>query len=354
MLIKSLKIIGLILLAFILLILGYVLFMIATDYRPKPQVPLQVEDNKDCKLESNKDLSLTTFNIGYCGMDKDVDFFMDGGVMSRSISKEKTLENLQQNEKTIANLNSDFVFLQEIDKKATRSYKVNEYNYLKDKLNDKYSFTFAINYKVPWVPIPLTHPHGQVLAGITTLSKYYIDSSIRYDLPGKEFWLRQLGDLDRCMMVDRIPVDTGKDLVLINAHLSAYDKGGKIRREQLGFITNFLKTEYRKGNYVIIGGDWNQQMPGTDAFKFPTTEERPDWLQDIPSDAVPAGFKWAVDANTPSCRTVATPYVKGKNLTAIIDGFLVSDNVDITSVEGSNLDFVNSDHNPVTMRFRLK
>ena len=247
MLKKLIKIIGIILLIFIILILCYVLFMVITDYRPKPEISLKVENNKSTKVEPEKDLSLTTFNIGYCGMDKDVDFFMDGGVMSRSISKEKTIENLEGNTKTIENLNSDFVFLQEVDKKASRSYKVNEYDYMKENLGNDYSFTFAINYKVPWVPLPITHPHGQVLAGLATLSKYDIESSTRYDLPGKEFWLRQLGDLDRCMMVNRLPVSNGKELVLINAHLSAYDKGGKIRKQQLGFISNFLKNEYEKG-----------------------------------------------------------------------------------------------------------
>ena len=348
-----LKVIGICLLCLILLFVGYIIFMMATDYKPNEKISINIEDNQSKKVSTNKPLTLTTFNIGYCGMDKNEDFFMDGGTMSRCISKEQTLTNMHGIGNEIKKLNSDFLFLQEVDKKATRSYKVNEFDYLKDTFKD-YGFTFAINYKVPWVPVPITKPHGQVLAGLTSMSKFNINSSERYSLPGQESFPRQLVELDRCILVNKIPVENNKNLILINAHLSAYDKGGTIRRQQIEFLSKVLEEEYSKGNYVIVGGDWNQQIPGTDAFKFKTTESRPDWLQDVPNTFNPKGFKWAFDENTPSCRTVATPYVKDKNLTAIIDAFMVSDNVEVISTKGTNMEFEYSDHNPVTLTFKLK
>jgi len=342
-----------IILTLVVIVAVYIGFMIVMDYKPEEKIVIDIENNKDEIIKANSSLSITTFNIGYGTMDDTVDFFMDGGVMSRGTSEEKVLQNLDGIESIIKDLNSDIVFLQEVDIKATRSYKINQLERFKKSFSD-YSTNFAINFKVPWVPLPLFKPHGQVLAGLTTLSKFNIESATRHDLPGKSSFLVQLADLDRAMVINRLNVDNGKELVAINAHLSAYDKGGAIRKVQLGYIKSILEEEYLKGNYVIIGGDWNQQIPGTNAFDFPTTEEWPDWLQNIPEDFVPKGYSWAYDYTVATCRTVATPYIKGENLTSIIDGFLVSDNIEVVSTKGTDQDFKYSDHSPVTLEFRLK
>ncbi|WP_027631872.1 endonuclease [Clostridium hydrogeniformans] len=344
-------------LMFIILILtvviGYFIFMTVTDYKPEAVINLDIENNKEKRVSVDDIMTVTTYNMGYAGMDKDIDFFMDGGTKSRSISKEKTLENLRGTLDTIKAENSTFVFMQEVDKNSTRSYKVNEYEDIKEEFKD-YSFSFAINYKTPWVPVPITKPHGKVLSGIVIMSKFFVDNSTRYDLPGKEAWPVQLAELDRCIMVNRIKTDNNKELVLINAHLSAYDKGGKIRKQQLGFLREFLSEEYEKGNYVIIGGDWNHQIPGSDPSIFETTQEWPEWLQVIPESSMPKGFSWKFDKNTPTVRSVDKPYKKGENFRAVIDGFMVSDNVEEIETRGRDLDFRYSDHNPVTLNFKLK
>ncbi|MGL5756372.1 MAG: endonuclease/exonuclease/phosphatase family protein [Paraclostridium sp.] len=332
---------------------GYFLFMVATDYKPESEISIEIENNQSKKVEKEDEISITTLNTGYCGTDKDVDFFMDGGTMSRAVSEERVNEDLNGIIDYMKRSDSDIYFLQEVDKESTRSFNVNQYESYKNKFED-YGSMFAINYKVPWVPVPITKPHGKVLGGLTTMSKYHIDENTRYDLPGKENFLRQLADLDRCMMVSRTTVEDGKELVLINAHLSAYDKGGKVRLQQLDFIEKFLNNEYKKGNYIVLGGDFNQQIPGTSYSDFDTTQQKPAWLQDIPKDFDPNGFRWAVDANTPTSRTMDIKYKKGENLLSIIDGFLVSDNIDVINVKGYNMDFKYTDHNPVTINFKLK
>lgn len=331
----------------------YIFFMIITDYKPEEKISINVSNNRKKIIEIDNEISLTTFNVGYGTMDKNVDFFMDGGKMSRGISKEITLDNLHAIENILINLNSDILFLQEVDVNSTRSYKINQLEQFQDIFSD-YSSNFAINYKVPFVPVPIDKPHGTVLAGITTFSKFNITSATRYDLPGKSSFFVQLADLDRCILVNRHPVDNDKELVTINAHLSAYDKGGLIRQIQLDYIKILLEEESEKGNYVIIGGDWNQQIPGTNAFDFPTTEPWPEWLKDIPSDSTPEGYTWSYDASTPTNRTVSTPYIQGENFTSIIDGFLVSNNIEIVSTKATNTNFEYTDHNPVTLTFKLK
>lgn len=331
----------------------YLLFMIATDYRPDKTVTLKVENNIDKLVSRNVPLKILTFNIGYGGLDKNQDFFMDGGTGSRSSSKEKTVENLIGVQKFLQGQDADFIFFQEIDKKSTRSFKVNEVEYMQKNFKD-YSSSFAVNYKVPWVFVPIAKPHGAVESGLLTLSKYKVDSSIRYQLPGKEEYLRQLFDLDRCIQENRLPVVGGKELVLINSHLSAYDKGGKVRKVQVEFLKEYLKKEYEKGNYIIIGGDWNHVLPGTNPLDFKTQQAYPEWLKTLPEDFTPAGFNWAVDKSVPTNRAVDIPYEKDVNFLCTIDGFLVSSNIEINNVKGYNLNFEYTDHNPVSLEITLK
>lgn len=332
---------------------GFLIYISLTDYKPENVIALEVQHNQDLSLPIEKEFSITTFNLGYGGLDKNEHFFMDGGSNSRASSKEKVEENMLAIADFLKETASDFYFLQEVDRDSTRSYHINEEAYLTEKL-PHYSSTFAQNYLVKWVPVPVTKPHGSVNSGLVTLAKYQISESKRLALKGQESWPRQLFELDRSMLEQRIPLANGKELLLINAHLSAYDKGGKVRKQQLGFINNYVTKEFEKGNYIIIGGDWNHSIPTTDPNIFPTTEAWPDWLQMIPEDFLPEGFQWVADKTISTSRTIAKPYVEGENFLSVIDGFLISENIELVSVSGHPLDFEYSDHNPVTVVFKLK
>lgn len=350
---KWLKILLRIILTLSVLFCAFLIYISMTDYKPENVVVVDVQRNQESQLASDQIFSITTFNLGYGGLDKDEHFFMDGGSNSRASSKEKVEENMLAIGDFLKTTASDFYFLQEVDRDSTRSFHVNEEAYLMEQL-PKYSSTFAQNYLVKWVPIPVTKPHGSVDSGLVTLAKYKIGESKRFALKGEESWPRQLFDLDRCMLEQRIPISNGKELVLINAHLSAYDKGGKVRKQQLGFIDEYITEEFKKGNYIIIGGDWNHSIPTTDPNRFPTTEAWPDWLQMIPDDFLSEGFQWVADKTVPTSRTIAKSYVKGENFLSIIDGFLISDNIELVEVKGHSLGFEHSDHNPVTAKFKLK
>ncbi|MFA9396876.1 MAG: endonuclease/exonuclease/phosphatase family protein [Clostridiaceae bacterium] len=350
---KVLKIVlGIVL--FLCILVG-VFFLVLTvfDYSPKDIVSLEVDNKVSINMEPKKTFTITTYNIGYCGLDDEQDFFLDGGTGSRSSSEEKTNENLEAVVDFIKNQDSDFVFIQEVDRNSTRTFHVDECEYIKSNLID-YSATFASNYKVLWNPVPVTKPIGYIDSGLLTLSKYSISDTNRIQYPGEEKWPRKIVVLDRCFIETRINLDNGKDLVLLNSHMSAYDKGGLIRKQQIEFLKGYIEDEYEKGNYVVVGGDWNHQLPGTDATNFETTEEWPEWLQEIPESFKPEEFKWAVDKETPSNRSVDMLYKPGENFLCVIDGFLVSPNVDIQDVKGFDFQFKNSDHNPVTVELTLK
>jgi endonuclease/exonuclease/phosphatase family metal-dependent hydrolase len=290
-------------------------------------------------------------------LDKDMDFFYDGG--TRSITPEiNCRENISRiNEFLAKNDTIDFIYIQEIDKDSKRSYRINEYENLSKKLPG-YSPFFAVNYNVPFVPLPLTKPMGKVLSGIATFSKYVPELSTRYSLPGDFGFPLQLFQLVRCFMVNRYKIKNGKELVLINTHNEAFDKSGDIRKAQMEMLKDFVLNEYNSGNYIVAGGDWNQYPPG---FKpsFPgnkgfTGQVGNFNLRGIESDFMPAEWKWVYDQTTPSFRTVMTAYNSATTPTSVCDIFLCSPNIELVSVKCQHLGFANSDHNPVIIRVKLK
>ena len=195
---------------------------------------------------------------------------------------------------------------------------------------------------------------GGVVSGLAAFSKFQPSQATRYQLPGKEAWPRQLFELDRCFLELKIPLPDGHELLVINAHLSAYDEKGKIRQQQLAYLKQHILKAYEDGKYVVVGGDFNHLLPGAPAEGFlPNHEATPEWVQPLPADFTPPGFHWAVDATVPSVRSVSTPWHPGVNYTTIIDGFIVSPNVEILSVHGDQMGFAASDHNPVTVTLRL-
>ena len=173
--------------------------MTLTKEQPADVVSLKVENNKERVLATGNEFKVTTFNIGYAGLDKDQDFFMDGGKGSGSSSKEQTEVNLKNMLSFLQNENSDFALLQEVDIKSMRSFDVNGHEFLKNGLPD-YASSFGKNYDTKWVPVPITSPMGYAEAGLSTFSKYKVQTAERFQLPGMEPWPKRLFDLDERLL----------------------------------------------------------------------------------------------------------------------------------------------------------
>ncbi|MCK5600049.1 endonuclease/exonuclease/phosphatase family protein [bacterium] len=351
---KALKWVGIGVSIPILLFGLFVLSMVIADFKPPEVTDLSVFPGKRAKeLTLGDTFALTTFNIGYCGLDKGRDFFMDGGLMSRSESHEKTLENCVSILDFIKAISPDILLIQEIDVKASRSWKLNQLERFRNALPE-YNNVFALNYKVSWVPVPMKNPMGSVHSGLCTFSKYPFEHSRRLQLPGKEDFPRQLFVLDRCLLETVIPMAEGKKLILINLHLSAYDKGGKVRKHQIKYVKDYIAEKYDENTYLILGGDWNHLLSKKQLEEKRPDEVWPAWLVLLPDDFTPETFHWAVDESIWTCRDNDAPYVEGENFVTVIDGFLLSPNIEVISVKGHDLGFTNSDHNPVSAVLRFK
>ena len=266
-------------------------------------------------------------------------------------------------------LNTDFIFIQEIDKASNRCYNINQYQEFTDALTD-YDSVYASNFHTAYLAYPFSDPIGMTEAGLGTYSKYNIDEAVRRSYPVDQSFPTKFFDLDRCFSVSRINLSNGKQLVLANSHMSAYDEGGKIRKAQLTMLKDFMTEEYTAGNYVVIGGDFNHDLCGSaDHELFPSDELHPDWVASLTAEDMPTGFSivsqfFGEDGVTPvpTCRAAEMPYTRVtradgttylSNYTVVIDGFIVSDNISVVSNYNVDLDFEFSDHNPAKMTFKL-
>ena len=345
---RFLRIVALLLLIPLVVVVVYLSYMTATDYKPAAE-EIVYENAKVAPNQPDSVLELLIWNIGYAGLGKDMDFFYDGGTQVRT-TEELTKQNLDAVIKFVSASKADIIMLQEIDLDAKRSYHIDEWKLLNEALTERESY-FATNYKSPWVPKPFTDPLGDVWAGLGSFSKLKARLAVRHAFEGNYEWPKHLAMLDRCFLAQHFPLHSGKELIVINTHNSAYDDGS-LKKRQNAQLSAFLETEYAKGNYVIVGGDWNQTPPNFRAG-YTNTVTSQFVAPPVASDFMP-GWTFAYDPNTPSNRELNKPISSSEVYKEVIDYYLLSPNVQLVEVKTQDLGFANSDHQPVQLKVMLK
>ena len=353
---KALKVILWILLAIVIIVGCYVAYVFLDYHRIDDNLALDVNGTAaKTSAAVGTDYTIVSYNIGFGAYSADYSFFMDGGKYSRAFSKDAVNTNIAGAVSTVEAQKPDFVYFQEVDENATRSYHVDERVPVTSAF-PTFCYVYARNYDSPYLFYPITCPHGKSQAGIVTLSSVGIESSVRRSLP-IETGFTKFMDLDRCYTVSRVPVENGKTLCLYNLHLSAYTSDGTIATEQLKVLFEDMSAEYAAGNYVIAGGDFNKDLLGDSSAIFGVSGAEYTWAQSFPFDLVPDGFTLEAPFNAadpvPSCRNANAPYDPATAFVLTIDGFIVSDNVTAKSADVISTGFAYSDHNPVKMVFSL-
>ena len=222
-------------LAVVLLIGGYVAYVFIDYHRlgDMELTPLHTPD-ADAAVQIGQPYTVISYNIGFGAYEPDYGFFMDGGTESRAWSRERVTANVQSIASFLKERQADFYLLQEVDIGSTRTYQLDEREALYAALFDKCS-VFAQNYDSPYLMYPLNSPHGASRSGLLTFSRADITAAERVELPVESGFMKLL-DLDRCYSVSRIPVESGRELVLYDLHLSAYTSDGSIATEQLELL----------------------------------------------------------------------------------------------------------------------
>ena len=352
----ALKIIILVLIAALILAMGYLIYIFIGARRIADNQALPVAQSSSEIAQTDTEYTALTYNIGFGAYSDDYSFFMDGGKYSRAFSEEAVNENVAGAVAAMQAESPDFLLVQEVDTNSTRSYHVDERVPIASAF-EEFSSDFAINYNCAYLLYPLNEPHGKSVAGIYTLSFAGIDRAVRRSLP-VEGGFRKLIDLDRCYSISEIPVDGGKTLYLINVHLSAYTADGTIAVDQLKMLFADMAELASGGNYIVCGGDFNKDLYGNSSSVFGVSGEDYTWAQPFPTELIPEGFVLVNSLDeenpVPSNRLADAPYVKGTTFVNMLDGFIVSNNIEVTDASVVDTGFKYSDHNPVKMTFVLK
>lgn len=323
---------------------GFVLWLQLTSWQPKP---VELLHETKAKPLAGKQFSILTWNIGYAGLGKEMDFFYEGGEKVRPGENEfrQYLQGIVSELKK--HDTADFVFLQEIDLHSKRSYFTDELKVISEQTRFRHHY-FGKNYDSRYVPVPVTGPMGRVVSGVAVFAKHEPARVSRIDFGTRFSWPKQLVMLQRCFLLMRYPLENGHDLVLINTHNSVFDEEGFLRRQELKMLEDTMNHELAKGNYVIAGGDWNMNP----------SRSGQEWLNNIsgdrmtlfpppPEDSLFRGWQIVYDPSAPTNRNVNMPYRKGITGTTILDYFVVSPNLIIKRIKTLPLEFRYSDHNPV-------
>lgn len=340
------------------LIVGiYIAYVFISYYRVEDKQDLSIHQyaiNQSVKTDHS--YRITSANIGFGAYSDDYSFFMDGGTYSRALSAQAVKKNINGSLSEVKELNPDFAFFQEVDIDGTRSYHINQYDWIEKKMND-YSTVFAQNYDSPYLFYPITSPHGKNKSGLVTCTNVQARSAVRRSLP-IETGVSKFIDLDRCYMKERLKTENGHELILYNFHLSAYTTNESTSIHQLKMLLKDMEAENKRGNYTVAGGDFNKDLLKDSYSIFKQGNKKVgNWAKPLPERLEPASLQIVAPYDKkdpiPSCRNADQPYSK-KVFVLTVDGFITSKNVEVIQSNVKDTRFKYSDHNPVYMDFKLK
>lgn len=92
---KAVKVIVCLVLALVLIVIGYLAYVLIDYHRIGNEV---IDRNPAIaeKAEVNKEYDMVSWNIGFGAYESDYGFFMDGGTESRARSKERLHSNMEK------------------------------------------------------------------------------------------------------------------------------------------------------------------------------------------------------------------------------------------------------------------
>lgn len=293
---------------------------------------------------------VTSWNIGYGGLGAESDFVADGGKHFRPPNRkivDKNIAGITTYLESYLGEPKAEVFL--IQEAAKSSFLTRGGDSLKaiDEILSARDNRFSADFSLKLLPPPFNNRHGLFSSSSIEGGIWQVVS-----LPLAPEYYAGLSQRKYHLQVLRLEKE-GVPWTIVNLHLSAFDEGANIRLLQLRAALDFAKSEFAEGRHVVLGGDWNYEFarPGRPST---TLKEFKFWLHPFPYEELEEGWRAIVDKTTPTVRTNERPYEAGENYTTIIDGFVISPNVQTQFIATDDLDFQFSDHQPVTAMFKVK
>lgn len=248
--------------------IGYIVLLLLMLGACKPNDPLHsnfspVENAQYFKATTEtvdttvtKYLRVATYNIKF-GAGR-IDMYFDCIGNRRDITEAEVKTNLDRIASALDTIDADVVFLQEVDLQSKRTAYVNQVEYLLNhtSFNEGY---YASHWKSDFIP---SDGLGRMNSGIAILSKLPLSDGQRIALPQMEeqskavryFYLKRA-------ILSSVVQFNGKEVVLMNTHLTAYDEEN-VKHKQLNLLQTYV--EGFGDAPLIFGGDLNTVPPGTD------------------------------------------------------------------------------------------
>ena len=149
---KAVRILLIALAALLVIVLGYVAYVFIAYHRIPDHQALDVRPGESAgeTVLAGDELTVLSWNIGFGAYEDDYSFFMDGGSESWAWSRERLNENLSGISAELKSANADLYFLQEVDHDSTRTYHVDEREFLY-AAQPGYASVYAGNYDSPFL-----------------------------------------------------------------------------------------------------------------------------------------------------------------------------------------------------------
>lgn len=324
-----------------------ILIVLANRFRRIDYTNIEIRTSEQPLPQAGPELRVLTWNLGYGALGKDADLFTDGGTSFRALSKQQIVAASTAIATELSRTPSDLICLQETAKAGILTRNVDVQSVI-DKAFPNRDRYFWADLKTILLPRLFGNANGMASYSAKASSQCRI-----IDLPGATTILVGLVKKPYVGLMNKLPIHgTDKAWVVINIHLPFFRVTQTQRMAYLARLFDVARREFDQGNYVIIAGDWNSRLCPT-SFEHATDPKVLSWYSDLPKDGILSGWQLMIDPKTPTVRSVDAAFSKGQTYTAVFDGFVVSPNVQASSVKTRDLDFAFSDHQSVEAVFSI-
>ncbi len=199
----------------VLIVLGYVIYVAAQYYRIEDNASLTIDGTAETQLETGRNYTVVSYNLGFGAYSPEYSFFMDtgemldgrktSGIYAKGMNKADVEKNVKGLIDTLKTLSADFCLLQEVDERADRSYHINMRDEICKAITG-YASTYACNFHTANLLYPFNDPIGKSESGILTLSRYKMESAVRRSFPFTVDFFDLLFVLESCFSVHSLPV----------------------------------------------------------------------------------------------------------------------------------------------------
>ena len=251
--------------AVVLTVLLAIVLVWSTTFHPRDgqAEPIFCDANTPI-LQSGRTLKVLSYNVQFMAGKGYLFFFElpnDAGPDERPLPAD-VAHTTDEVARIIKEEDPDIVLLQEVDDGAKRTGHTDQLRTLLSRLPAAYRcHTSTFYWKARFVP------HRRIMGAVgmklSTISKYRITASIRHSLaPVPRNTLVRQFHPKRAILETRLPVEGGKDLVVLNLHLEAFPEDSDVMQKQAMQLDTVLTGLCEENHRFVAGGDFNLLPPG--------------------------------------------------------------------------------------------